>query len=351
MDSMNELLNYISGFYSPEMYAALNAQIHRWSISRPLAGKRILDATPVFRNTMVKYTALLAGGADLTVAVGKDIPHDPQIIRQLPRYGIRVADEKILQEKFDAVADCAGRHCRVSSRYGYAELTRSGLEYYRGVKHPVFSVDSGILKQFETTFGTGESFFRAMEQLGYRDFAGKKLLIFGGGKVGRGVAFYALKKEMQTIIVDPQKIHIQPQFRLISPDDPEINALISGAWCIVSATGKAGVLQKFSTRMMQSKAVIANMGVEDEFGNDMPVSRVLNDKHPLNFILDEPTRINYIDPTMALSNTALVKLITGELPPGLHTPPKDMEMAIINDLRAAGTLDLETDIILKDNKL
>ena len=349
---MKLLLDYLQKYYTPDMYPALESCMRQWRTSRPFAGKKVLDATPVFRNTMVKYAVLLAGGADLTVSVGRDIPCDRETADILPRFGIRVADDEILQEDFDVVADCAGRHCRVSSRYGYAELTRSGLEYYRECRQAVFSVDSGIVKQFETAFGTGESFFRAMRQLGYRDFSGKTVLIFGGGKVGRGVAFYALREGMNTIVADRRKVTVAPGAVVVDPADKVLmKKLIAGAWCIVSATGVIDALAEFAGEMQKSDAVIANMGVEDEFGSVMPRERVLNDKHPLNFILDEPTEIRYIDPSMALSNLALAGLLAGKFPSGINTPPRDMEMAVIADMRNGGMLDKEIDIVLKENSL
>ncbi|MBR2626186.1 MAG: hypothetical protein IKD23_07315 [Lentisphaeria bacterium] len=345
---MISLQKYLSDFYSPDDYAALAAQMERWKISRPLSSAKILDGTPVFRNTMVKYMVLLAAGADLTVSAGKDIPCDPAIIRMLPDFGIRIADEKILREKFDVVADCAGRHINVSSRCGYAELTRSGLEYYRNCRQPVFSVDSGILKRFETTLGTGESFVRAMNQLGFNDFKNKKIVVFGGGKVGCGTAFFASKAGAETFIVDTNNITPPPGTTLVAAQNKsDVIQLISGAWCVVSATGLPGVLAEYVPQLLEKQPLIANMGVEDEFGPALPENCVLNHKLPLNFILSEPTRINFIDPSMALSNEALLLLLQGKVAPGINLPPQALEQAVINDMRNSGKMNKEIDLILK----
>ena len=59
------------------------------------------------------------------------------------------------------------------------------------------------------------------------------------------------------------------------------------------------------------------MGVEDEWGPAVPPDKVLNGKEPLNFILDEPTLLRYIDPTMALHNYAAVQLMQGGTVPGI----------------------------------
>ena len=63
---------------------------------------------------------------------------------------------------------------------------------------------------------------------------------------------------------------------------------------------------------------MVNMGVEDEWGSAIPPERMLNNKQPLNFILPEPTRLRYIDPTMALHNQAALELLTGNYRSGIQ---------------------------------
>ena len=313
---------------------------------------KILDATPVFRNTMIKYAVLLAGGADLTVSVGKDIPCDPQVVQLLEQYGIRVANETVLQENFDLIADCAGRHIQVNSRFGYAELTRSGLEYYQNCPQPVISVDSGILKRFETTCGTGESFVRAMKHLGFTDFQNKTVVIFGGGKVGGGTAYYTALAGAKVTIIDHKDITPPGNTLFVNATDREkVWAILQEAWCVVSATGLPGVLAEYVPFLLQNKPLIANMGVEDEFGKDLPDELVLNNKRPLNFILDEPTQLRYIDPSMALSNEALRILATEKIAGGINLPPENVENQILNDMRSSGTMDREINFILKGKSL
>lgn len=349
---MNPLWRYIEKFYTAADYAALEAQRKKWSNTLPLKGKKILDATPVFRNTLIKYAVLLDAGADLTIAVGENIPFAPEVLRLAPEFGIRVADEAALREEFDAVADCAGRHIKVKSRCGYAELTRSGLEYYRDADFPVFSVDSGLLKRFETTIGTGKSFVRAMKELHYDDFSGKKVTVFGGGKVGRGTAYFAALAGADTVIVDKNPITPPPgTSRLDAAEKSTVINRIKDSWCVVSATGLAGVLAEYVPFLENSSALIANMGVEDEFGSGLSPERVLNNKKTLNFILDEPTETRCIDPSMALSNEALLLLVQKKVAPGINLPPRELEMAIIADIRRAGVMNREIELILSEDKL
>ena len=48
--------------YEAHEYPALAYQLKKWQTLRPLAGVKILDGTPVFANTLLKYINLLAAG-------------------------------------------------------------------------------------------------------------------------------------------------------------------------------------------------------------------------------------------------------------------------------------------------
>ena len=69
------------------------------------------------------------------------------------------------------------------------------------VSKPVFIADSGRIKRIETCLGTGESYYRAMAQIGYKDWANKNLVVFGSGKVGTGLITYAHKMGAHVYVV------------------------------------------------------------------------------------------------------------------------------------------------------
>ena len=94
-----------------------------------------------------------------------------------------------------------------------------------------------------------------------------------------------------------------------------------------------------------SRAVMANMGVVDEFGPEVPETRVLNGKRPLNFILPEPTRLRYIDPTMALDNLGALELRRGNVPCGVNAPPPELEEDILAAVRSGGLIADELELI------
>lgn len=346
---MSELYDFIRQFYTPSEFPALAKQSERWKLTRPLAGRRIYDATPVFRNTLVKYYALQCAGAEVTAAVGANLPCDKDICRMLKDFNIRLADAAANTETYDVVADCAGTSRHVSGICGYVELTRSGLDYYENWRQPVFSADSGVLKKLETVLGTGEGFLRAMRQLGYHDFCNRNVVIFGGGKVGRGVALYAQRAGARVTVIDLQEVDLPENIVFVNGNDPAaVQQKIAAAWCIVSVTGRAGALASWSRSLNDSAALIANMGVEDEFGSMLPESRVLNRKQPLNFILEEPTMIKYIDATMALNNYGIGKVISGTLAPGINFPEAELERSIVADIRENGVIADEMEFITSE---
>ena len=63
----------------------------------------------------------------------------------------------------------------------------------------------------------------------------------------------------------------------------------------------------------------ANMGVEDEFGGDVPVSRVLNEK-----------------------------LLFETLPSGINFPPRELEKSIVADIKNGGIIAAEMEFIISE---
>ena len=337
----DRILEHINKFYSQRDYPALAEQLEKWRQLRPFAGTRLLDATPVYTNTLVKYLPLVAGGAELAVGVGEYTPFDRNVLDLLRKWGVRiVAPEECAPEEFDVIMDCAGMFAHVPARCGYVELTRSGAEKYRDTESPVFFADAGRIKLIETTLGTGEGCVRALRQLGY-DLDGKRMLIFGGGKVGRGIALYGVRNGAQVALADfgAANRELPPEAAAVDADDRDaVAAAIRKADFIVSATGVAGALADHASDFNSCNAVIANMGVLDEFGPELSSERVLNAKRPLNFILDEPTHLRFIDPTMALDNAGALEVLHGDVGTGVHAPAPELESAIIETVCRDGVV-------------
>lgn len=327
----------VNDAYEKREYPALLALTHEWSGTRPFRALRLLVATPVFRNTLLQYRSLIAGGADLVVGVAGGMPCDPGIVDVVRENGIPVVglQEALEMEAagrgFDLILDCAGQFSACHPRFGFVELTRSGVQFYEKCEHPVYVADSGIVKRIETCLGTGEGYVRALAQLGYdfcldsdgldagTDGAGKKFVVFGSGKVGQGIVLQLLRSGADVHVVTDCSRGANPF--LDANDVPvtdcndldAVASLVRGADFVVTATGVKGALDRpqIVEALLASSAVLANMGVEDEYGLGIPASRVLAEKKPLNFILEEPTHLKYIDASLAL-HAALGELLVNE---------------------------------------
>ena len=324
---IKSILEYSRDTYRTEEYPALYLQMQEWEKVQPLRGIRILDGTPLFANTLLKYVPLLAAGAELTAATHDAIPYDPAMLPLLEQWGLRHVHNDRSGE-YDCILDCGGVHTGLTPKYGFGELTRSGYYHYQQCPQPVILVDDSRIKAIETCLGTGDGFLRGMKQLGYNDFRGRRVLVFGYGKVGRGIAFYAAREGADVSAVDNPETSVQPNIKLISRYDREaVLEMVRTAWCVVTATGIRHAMcgNGAAEEILRGSQLVAAMGVEDEWGDELPKERILNRNVPLNFMLKEPTRLRYIDPTMALLNAAAVELLKGGLPSGIQKIAPDVE--------------------------
>ncbi len=336
-----KIRDYLSQFYQPEEWPTLLWQAEEWSKSRPLGGLRVLDGTPLFRNTLGKFMALMAAGAEVWVPERPGMPCDPAVFRQVEEFGVHRAPRGM--DDFDILLDCSGQFCEMHPRLGAAELTRTGVHRYVHPHHPVILADSGRIKRIETVLGTGEGFFRALRQLGYTGLEGRQLLIVGLGKVGRGVLHYALKEGMRVRVADIEDVRelLPAHVRYINAKDASaFNEEVLNSWCVVTVTGHMAALRRVLNpeTVVPSPVLLANLGVEDEYGPGIPESRVLNNKQPLNFILDEPTSMRFIETTMALHNACAVELLTADLPHRCLPPAPDVEERLLSITCSRGSI-------------
>ena len=349
----DQIKQLVAGRYSEEEYPTLREQTLRWRATRPLEGIEILDATPIFHNTLLKHLALLAAGARLTLGVSNRLPNDAALLAELERIGIPLdREESDHPGSYDLILDCAGAFSNRKARIGYAELTRSGAQAYAHSTRPVFMADEGIIKQIETCLGTGESYLRAMRALGYEEWKGRKLVVFGSGKVGTGIIMQAFRTGACVFVVtDPsttdERVRACAQEITDYRDTAAVARTLDGAYAVVTATGVLHALEGRiqAERLIRSDTLLANMGVEDEYGPSIPAGRVLERKAPLNFMLDEPTLLKYIDATMTLHNEGAHHLLLHPDLQGQVLPPRAMEQRLLEITRRDGTIGPELDLL------
>ena len=89
MNLQSILSSVLDEVYEKNEYPALAALESEWTHTRPFDGLRVLVATPIYRNTMTEYRALVAGGADLLVGFSEF--NDPDVVdfmRELPTFSL-----------------------------------------------------------------------------------------------------------------------------------------------------------------------------------------------------------------------------------------------------------------------
>ena len=336
MSLSDKILEFVKEKFSPSQYSCLNEQLQRFKIQKPFSGHKVLYAAPLSVNTLVAMLPIVFGGADLSVSWPEITNPDKKGLAFLQSCGVPCYKEVPNTLSFDITLDCCGDHATIESTRGYVELTRSGLAKYNNLKGKTcFDIDSNLVKNIETILGTGDSLVRAMKQTGYEELQGKKVLLFGFGKVGRGLN-RALQLEgvhvsVVELIEQPQKYKKSIDW-INSSSKEQVLSAVADADFIITATGINGVIQNNYPiqPFLDSKAVLINMGAVDEYGSDFPNEAIVNNKTPFNFILDEPTSMIFIDPTFALYNECAALLLSQTWAEGIQQPPESIVQSLVD---------------------
>jgi adenosylhomocysteinase len=193
-----------------------------------------------------------------------------------------------------------------------------------------------ILKSLETFYGTGDGFIRSFVQHSKSSLKDKAVLLFGYEKVGSGVtnAFLAYTKNIT--VVDISAISLQKgrnrNIKALSFDQKaEIIKAISNADIVVTATGVKNIISNTFEHDLFKGKFLANVGVADEYGYAFEKNEILGGKMPLNFLLDEPTKMRYLDPSFYAHNLGCELIMQRNLAPGYHPFPPDVDIAIIKE--------------------
>ncbi|MFQ8806394.1 MAG: hypothetical protein ACLR8Y_16520 [Alistipes indistinctus] len=78
-------------------------------------------------------------------------------------------------------------HSDLRPKYGFAELTHSGIGYYADCDKPCFNTDGSRIKRIEGALGTGDGLIRGLQAFGLGVESSQRWLLFGFGKIGSGV--------------------------------------------------------------------------------------------------------------------------------------------------------------------
>jgi hypothetical protein len=167
----------------------LQALIDRYAVNRPFEGRSVVFGHLLVRNSLVVLEGLWRGGAEVVVARAHPSPSEATVLEDLRRHGIPVLEPEDAVRAGEWYLDVGALLGRTRAPRGAAEVTRTGVLHYRTIDCPVVSADDCRAKRIEGFFGTGDSFVRAWRQLRpSHPLAGARVLLFGYGKIGRGVA-------------------------------------------------------------------------------------------------------------------------------------------------------------------
>lgn len=276
--------------------------------TRPYHGLTVYYNAHLTLSSLLQIEALLLSGAELTIIHHPNLHCDKNVLAILAAANLNVVTYDSLQQQHcDIVLDCcAGLLSKVLPKYGVIELTQTGVIKYQQtqVTYPIISIDNSYIKNLETLLGTADGFIRGFQHLTKLGFYNKSFVIFGYGKVGRGLV-RALRQFTQQIIIieaDTYSTIVEADFPVYNiSDHKQVQAAINNAFCIITATGVKNIISTYINNKVLTKAdftssFLANMGSEDEWGNGFNENEVLNSKVAINFCLQFPTSLIFLDP-------------------------------------------------------
>ncbi|MDY8134332.1 NAD-binding protein [Aquimarina sp. 2201CG5-10] len=333
-----DFIRTIKQEYDTSQIPFLSKQLERVSITKPYKGLKILHNIPFTKETIVKLEILYAGGADITVRSPSFMEAAPALVDEFKKAGGCWKENNTEDNScYDIFMDCAGELLdHVSPKIGVVEITGTGTQKYRlaEVEYPVISVDQSEIKKLEAMLGTGEAFVRAFQEITREQIHNKEFMIFGFGKVGKGITRYLSSFTNKITIIDKSSENLMEAkklgFKTIKEDNKEIiESLAPKMFAIVTATGVKDVISKNYNPQYFLNSYLANMGGEDEFGFAFDIKDVLCDKKPINFFINHPTLIKYLDPVFYAHNMGVDLLLFANLKNGLHPFPNFLSEEIV----------------------
>lgn len=349
------VLAFVLQRFPPAQAPMMHAHLRDMRQRQPFRHLRILHNVPVTLSTLFKILCLQAGGALLTVTEPVFVQSNAEALALLAKTTIRhqpTHAECAARggcQAYDLLLDtcCELGQAGFQPRLGAVELTQTGEVLYRALApaYPALSIDSTQVKRVEDALGSSDGFMRALAHLGVGPRLGAapgvepRVVLFGFGKVGLGLAqrILARKPELEAeegslelAVVEVDEAAMQ-RARAVGVaevvdgrDRARVTELVRAADCIVTATGLPEVVvrsigEAAAEEILGGQAtaaagtgrakVLANIGTHDEFGASIPAARKLFGGRPVNFCLEEPTTIEYLDPAFLAHHVGAERLV------------------------------------------
>lgn len=302
-------------------------------------GLKILHNIPLTIEAVLKIEILLLGGAEVTASCISSLSPSLDAIDILKSANVEVQIEHDFKKTYDFHLDCCGELLNISPpEIGAVELTQTGSALYKKANcfYPIISVDDSLLKLLETMLGTGDGFLRALMYKFGHDIYDKKFILFGFGKVGRGIAHSLMKFTDKIVAIDRNEESMEVAFKCginyIDSTNREIIAKeLRDSSFIVCATGIKNLMTDFYSfnKFDFNKAILINMGAYDEYGDNFRENEVLFEKKPFNFSISEPTTMKYLDPIFYAHNLGIELILSKKIGRGYNAFPNDLAREIL----------------------
>lgn len=332
---MKFLMN-LENIFSPKDYPFLTRQVSEFSQLSPIS---VTNNTPLMATAIIKLKPFIANHIQLFVAADAEM-HDKRVLLYLKEKNIFCRFNKSECAQGDVFLDCGADLMNFGHPKTIAELTQTGSEKYKKAKKqiPVVSIDESKVKLLEDFYGTADGFVRAIKEKINPILRDKHFIIWGYGKVGKGIAHFLNFEKAKITAVDVNKntdFAKRQNVQVLHPvnDAKEIQQMVQHAYCLVTCTGRKGLISQlpYYPSILNSNLILANMGAEDEFGEKFPKNRILNNKLAANFLLEFPTRIKYLDPVFYAHNSVVKLFHDGKLSKGFSKYPDEYSNAILQE--------------------
>lgn len=324
----------------------LGALIARYRDEQPFRDCRVAFSHILVRNALVLVEVLVSGRAEVLLSDAFYSPAVDPVVAELAALSVPVLPVAEAAEAADLFVDVNAVLGRQHTPRAAAEVTRTGVLHYRDIDCPVVSADDCRAKCIEGFFGTGNGFLRAWRQLRPQDsLLGKRAVIFGYGKIGRGVAFRCRAAGLEVTIADlsaeaRQRAAAEGFAVLDAAPNANLERALKATGIVISVTGVPGALGASLPPewLRAGEATLVNLGAEDEFGPQFEEAEILGGKAvPLNFHLAQPTLNRYIDAPLAAHAMALEAWVRApeDYPPSIHPLPEAMDRWLVSEWRRA----------------
>ena len=281
--SGHDKINWVKNFMP-----VMNAIEKEYSVSKPLAGKRMVMTMHLEAKTAYLALVLQAAGAEVIATASNPLSTQDDVCAALVEDGVTVfAHHGCIMEEYDAYIDMAldckpniimddggdliyrlhnERRELLPDIIGGSEETTTGvlrdraLEASGKLEFPMIAANDAYCKYlFDNRYGTGQSTWEGIMRATNLVIAGKTVVIAGYGWCGKGGAMRAKGLGATVIIteVDPVKAieAVFDGFRVMPMDEA---AKIGDVF--LTLTGDKDILRERHFASMKDGAVMANSG-------------------------------------------------------------------------------------------